>query len=67
MVLNNGGPVSHYNVPGRAEALGKDLFIQELITLIDTQYRTIADRSGRALSGYSQGGRATARIGFGHP
>jgi enterochelin esterase-like enzyme len=67
MVLNNGGPVSHYNVPGRAEALGKDLFIQELIPLIDTQYRTIADRSGRALSGYSQGGRATARIGFGHP
>ncbi|MDA1065575.1 MAG: alpha/beta hydrolase-fold protein [Verrucomicrobia bacterium] len=67
VVLNNGGPVSHYNVPGRAEAVGKDLFVNELIPLIDQTFRTIADRKGRALQGYSQGGRATARIGFGHP
>lgn len=67
VVLNNGGPVSHYNVPGRPEARGKDLFVQELMPLIATHYRTIETREGRALQGYSQGGRATARIGFGHP
>lgn len=67
VVLNNGGPVSHYNVPGRADSRGKDLFLKELIPLIDANYRTIAHRTGRALRGYSQGGRATARIGFGHP
>ncbi len=67
VVLNNGGPVSHYNVPGRAESIGKDLFVEELIPLIDATYRTIPRRAGRALQGYSQGGRATARIGFGHP
>jgi predicted esterase len=67
VVLNNGGPVSHYNVPGRKGVLGKDIFIKELIPLIDKQYRTIAKREGRGLQGYSQGGRAVARIGFGHP
>ena len=67
VVLNNGGPVSHYNVPGRPEARGKDLFVQELMPLIATHYRTSETREGRALQGYSQGSRATARIGFGHP
>lgn len=67
VVLVNGGPVSHYNVPGRPEVRGKDMFIQELLPLIDKNYRTIAKREGRGLQGYSQGGRAVARIGFGHP
>ncbi len=67
VVLSNGGPVSHYNVPDRSGAVGKDVFVEELIPLIDRTFRTIASREGRALQGYSQGGRATARIGFGHP
>ncbi|MBT5169417.1 MAG: 1,4-beta-xylanase [Opitutales bacterium] len=67
VVFNNGGPVSHYNVPGRPDARGKDLFVEELMPLIAKNYRTIETREGRALQGYSQGGRATARIGFGHP
>ena len=67
VVLNNGGPVSHYNVPGRPDARGKDMFVEELMPLIAKKYRTIETREGRALQGYSQGGRATARIGFGHP
>ena len=67
VVLVNGGPVSHYNVPGRPDARGKDIFTNELIPLIDKTYRTVAIREGRGLQGYSQGGRAVARIGFGHP
>lgn len=66
-VFPNGGPVSHYNVPARPEAIGKDVFIEELIPHIDATYRTMADREHRGLEGFSQGGRGTARIGFRHP
>lgn len=67
VVFVNGGPVSHYNVPNRDGALGKDVFVEELIPHIDRTYRTIADREHRGLEGFSQGGRGTARIGFRHP
>lgn len=67
IVFVNGGPVSHYNVPGRDDVRGKDVFVEELIPHIDATYRTIADREHRGLEGFSQGGRGTARIGFRHP
>lgn len=66
-VFVNGGPVSHYNMPERKNAMGEDVFINELIPHIDKTFRTIADRSGRGLEGFSQGGRGTARIMFKHP
>ncbi|HBN78895.1 MAG TPA: 1,4-beta-xylanase [Planctomycetaceae bacterium] len=66
-VFVNGGPVSHYNMPDREQAMGEDVFIQELIPHIDGKYRTIAKREGRGLEGFSQGGRGTARIMFRHP
>ncbi len=65
-VFVNGGPVSHYNLPERAKAMGEDVFIKELIPHIDKTYRTIAHRNGRGLEGFSQGGRGTARIMFKH-
>ena len=66
-VFVNGGPISHYNEPQRDNAQGEDVFIQELIPHIDTTYRTIANRSGRGLEGFSQGGRGTMRISLKHP
>lgn len=66
-VFVNGGPVSHYNLPDRENAMGEDVFITELIPHIDDAYRTIGNRSGRGLEGFSQGGRGTARIMFKHP
>lgn len=66
-VFVNGGPVSHYNYPQIKNGMGEDIFIKELIPHIDKTYRTIADRKGRALEGFSQGGRGTARIMFKHP
>lgn len=66
-VFVNGGPVSHYNYPQKKNGLGEDVFIKELIPHIDKSYRTIADRKGRGLEGFSQGGRGTARIMFKHP
>ena len=66
-VFVNGGPVSHYNLPQRDKSMGEDVFVKELIPHIDQTYRTIADRKGRALEGFSQGGRGTTRIMFKHP
>jgi len=65
-VFPNGGPVSHYNM-GKKGQMGEDIFIKELIPHVDATYRTIAKREGRALEGFSQGGRGTARIMFRHP
>ena len=66
-VFVNGGPVSHYNYPQQDNARGEDVFIHELIPHIDTTYRTIANRTGRGLEGFSQGGRGTMRISLKHP
>lgn len=66
-VFVNGGPVSHYNLPDDPKAQGASVFIKELIPHVDSTYRTIANRSGRALEGFSQGGRGTARLMFRHP
>ncbi|QDU75818.1 Carbohydrate acetyl esterase/feruloyl esterase precursor [Bremerella volcania] len=66
-VFVNGGPVSHYNLADRENAMGENVFVYELIPFIDKTYRTIADRKGRGLEGFSQGGRGTTRIMFKHP
>lgn len=65
-VFVNGGPVSHYNYPSKENGMGEDIFIRELIPHIDSTYRTIADRKGRGLEGFSQGGRGTMRISLKH-
>ena len=66
-VFPNGGPMSWYNYPQFQNGQGEDVFVKETITHIDQQFRTIARREGRALQGYSQGGRGTTRIMFKYP
>ena len=66
-VFVNGGPVSHYNMPNRKNAMGADVFVKELIPHIDKTYRTIPNRSGRGIEGFSQGGRGTTRLMFRYP
>ncbi len=65
-VMVNGGRVSHYNMP-QFDSMGEDVFVRELIPHIDKTYRTIADRAGRGIEGFSQGGRGVTRIMFRHP
>jgi endo-1,4-beta-xylanase len=65
-VFPNGGIVSHYDYP-KLKSLGETAFIKELIPHIDKTYRTIASREGRAVEGFSQGGRGTARYMFKYP
>lgn len=64
VVWVNGGEVSHYNY---GASPGETVFVRELIPHIDQSYRTVAARGGRALQGFSQGGRSTTRIMFKYP
>lgn len=66
-VFPNGGPMSWYNYPSKENGLGEDVFVKELLPHIDENYRTRGDAAGRALQGYSQGGRGTTRIMFKYP
>jgi len=66
-VFPNGGPMSWYNYPQEQNGLGEDVFFKELIPHIDKTYLTVASRAGRAIEGFSQGGRGTTRIMFKHP
>ncbi len=66
-VFPNGGPVSWYNMPEWKNAMGEDVFVKELIPHVDKSLSTIARREGRAIEGFSQGGRGTTRIMFRHP
>lgn len=42
-------------------------FIEELMPHIDRSYRTIAQRKGRLIEGFSMGGYGAARLGFKYP
>ncbi len=66
-VFPNGGPVSWYDMPAQSHGLGESVFVNELLPHLDATYRTWGRRAGRALEGYSQGGRGTTRIMFKHP
>ena len=45
----------------------EDVFIKDLIPYIDEHYRTIDDRSGRGLEGWSMGGFGAIRLAFKYP
>ena len=44
-----------------------DFFLQEFIPQIESKYRILPGRSGRAISGISMGGYGALRFGFAHP
>jgi enterochelin esterase-like enzyme len=43
------------------------VIVRDLIPHIDNSYRTIADRSARAVEGFSMGGFGAAHLGFKYP
>ena len=57
----NGGRALNYN------SMVETMFINELIPHIDSKYRTIASREGRAVEGFSMGGFGTAKFVFKYP
>jgi S-formylglutathione hydrolase len=45
----------------------EDYIVHDLVSYIDSHYRTIADRASRGLAGHSMGGYGTVRVGMKHP
>jgi enterochelin esterase-like enzyme len=45
----------------------EDVMIKDLIPHVDSTYRTMADRAGRAIEGFSMGGFGSLRLGFKFP
>lgn len=54
---------------GKSFAKGpyEDYIVNDLIPYIDSSFRTVPDRSGRYIGGYSMGGFAALHIAFRHP
>lgn len=66
-VYPNGGHFSRYRDWPDADVKSESFVIRELIPHIDQNFRTIASREGRAISGWSMGGDAALRFVFKYP
>ncbi len=66
-VFPNGGTFSRYRDWESENVKTETFIIDELIPHIDKTYRTIDDRNGRALAGFSMGGDGSIRFLFKYP
>ncbi|MEZ6123872.1 MAG: alpha/beta hydrolase-fold protein [Planctomycetaceae bacterium] len=67
MVFFNGGHSTFYKDSADGRFPIESILITEFIPHVDATYRTIADRSGRCIEGFSMGGRGAARLAVKHP
>jgi endo-1,4-beta-xylanase len=67
LVLPNGGSYTFYKDSADGKYPAETLIIRELIPHIDATYRTIASRAGRAIEGFSMGGRGSTRLAMKYP
>jgi len=67
MVFPNGGRVTMYQDSADGRFKAETTFMRELIPHIDTTYRTIADRKGRCIEGFSMGGRGSTNLAMKFP
>jgi len=67
LVLPNGGQATFYKDSADGKFPAETLIIRELIPHIDATYRTIAARGGRAIEGFSMGGRGSTRLALKYP
>lgn len=67
LVLPNGGSHTFYKDSADGKLPAETLIIRELIPHIDATYRTIATRAGRAIEGFSMGGRGATRLAMKYP
>jgi endo-1,4-beta-xylanase len=66
-VFVNGGANTMYADSADGEIKAETSIIKELIPHIDGKYRTIAERRGRAIEGFSMGGYGALMLGAKHP
>jgi enterochelin esterase-like enzyme len=67
MVFPNGGRSTMYQDSGDGRFMAETTFVRELLPHIDATYRTIADRKGRCIEGFSMGGRGSTHLAMKHP
>lgn len=67
IVMPNGGKNTFYKDSYDGKFMGETTIIRELIPHIDGHYRTIASRAGRAIEGFSMGGRGATRLAMKYP
>jgi enterochelin esterase-like enzyme len=67
MMFPNGGQRTHYKDSADGKTLAETTVIRELIPHVDATYRTIAERKGRAIEGFSMGGRGSTRLAMKYP
>jgi putative tributyrin esterase len=67
VVLPNGGRSFFANSAGLPEARYEDVIARDLVRYVDSTYRTLATREGRAIGGISMGGFGSALIALHHP
>ncbi len=66
-VYVNGGQFSAYIDWEDSYVRTETYIIEELIPAIDRRYRTVADRRGRAICGWSMGGAGSTRLAMKYP
>ncbi len=66
-VFPNGGHFSRYRDWKTANVKAETLIVRELVPRVDATYRTINDRTGRALCGFSMGGGGAIRLALKYP
>ena len=67
VVFVNGGSETGYHDSVDGTIKAETMIIDELIPCIDATYRTVADRAGRAIQGFSMGGGGALRLAIKYP
>ena len=67
LLVNFLRPDLAHKEPGVGLGRFEDYFFQELIPTVDSRFRTVADRTGRAVDGFSLGGFQSIKAAAQHP
>jgi S-formylglutathione hydrolase FrmB len=67
MVFPNGGHSTFYKDSYDGKFPMETIFIKEFIPFIDANFRTIAEKKGRCIEGFSMGGRGSTRLAVKYP
>ncbi|MBL8178760.1 MAG: hypothetical protein JNK48_29060 [Bryobacterales bacterium] len=67
LAMPNGGKYTFYKDSANGKYMGETTIVRELIPHVDRTFRTIAGREGRAIEGFSMGGRGATRLAMKYP
>ena len=67
MVMPNGGKGSYFADSVDGKVMSETTIIQELIPHVDTTFRTIAERRGRCIQGFSMGALGATKLACKYP